>query len=204
MPILFPRPALRLSPPDSPAEAQALPFGERLPGVQRPRAVLRLERRRLAVLCIGKAASRFTCPLNASPTPHWPAFVPFHLPSVCSALYWKSGIAVYLSTQRLPNATLAGVCSFPSAGAVFVVLATSLAVVTLKTSSTVVIPIRTNRHPSSANVRIPARRAASRIRSLEAFLRMSWRISLSVSIHSKIACRPRNPVCRHSRQPTER
>ena len=46
--------------------------------------------------------------------------------------------------------------------------ATSLAVVTLNTSSTVVIPRATRRQPSSASVRIPARRAVSRIWSVDA------------------------------------
>ena len=57
--------------------------------------------------------------------------------------------------------------------------ATSLAVVTLKTSSTVVMPWRTSRQPSSASVRMPCRRAASRIWSVEAFFKINWRISLS-------------------------
>ena len=37
---------------------------------------------------------------------------------------------------------------------------------------------------------------------VEADFKINWRISSSVSIHSKIACRPKKPVLRHSRQPT--
>src|SRR5205807_9169233 len=78
----------------------------------------------------------------------------------------------------------------PSNDSFFVLRATSLAVVTLNTSSTVVMPIRTRRQPSSASVHIPVRRAASRIWSVEAVFRINRRISSSLSIHSKIACRP--------------
>ena len=54
--------------------------------------------------------------------------------------------------------------------------------VTLNTSSTVVRPSRTSRQPSSASVRMPARRAASRIWSLEAFFRISSRMFV-VGVH---------------------
>ena len=111
------------------------------------------------------------------------------------------------SVGGLNVAIAAGECTslaWASTGACLVEAATSLAVVTLNTSSTVVTPSRTRRQPSSARVFIPPRWAASRRRSLEAFLRMSCRISLLVSIHSKIACRPKNPVWRQSRQPIER
>ena len=93
---------------------------------------------------------------------------------------------------------------FAIPGLPLVVCATSLAVVTLKTSSTVVMP-QPDEAPAVFGQRFHAlRRAASRIWSVEAFFKTSCRISLSVSIHSKMACRPKNPVLRHSRQPVER
>ena len=58
------------------------------------------------------------------------------------------------------------------------------------------------RRPNDADLLIVAG-AALRIWSVEADFKINWRISSLVSIHSKMACRPKNPVLRHSRQPTD-
>src|SRR5262249_21186853 len=115
----------------------------------------------------------------------------------CFVLKNRHGFPYIRLTAKPPSV---GASSPSSLEVLTVVSETSLAVVTLSTSSTVVSPSRTIRQPSSASVFIPARRAAAAIWSVEALFRTSCRISESVSIHSKMARRPKKPVFRHSLQ----
>ena len=60
----------------------------------------------------------------------------------------------------------------------------------MATSAGVVTPFRTSRQPSSINVLIPSRRAASLISTLDPPRNKICRIALLIVINSKSACRP--------------